>query len=472
LTTIHNFSKDIFGGYFSLPGYTGPLSIHTNSDGLSPQSGLILSGTALYGIAGGDGIGGGGTVFKVNIDGSGFVVLHSFDGDTGVLNIGDLQTFTNTDGATPSNSRLVLWSNTLYGTAMYGGSSGYGTVFAVNTDGTGFRVLHSFTALFHSYTNSMGNLINTNSDGAQPEAGLIISGNSLYGTTTVGGSSGNGTVFVLNTDGTGFTNLHSFSGDSDGSRPVGGLLRSGTTLYGTTFEGTVFKLNSDGTAFTALPPLHNLVDGLVGDLVLSGNTLYGVAANGGSSGNGCVFRVNTDGTGEAVLYSFSGGYDGGYPVSGLAVSSGTLYGTTLWDGSSGNGTVFSINTNGSGFRVLHAFSPMQPVNYGTNSDGANPHYSGMVLSGNTLYGTADYGGSGGSGTIFSIFVYPQLTLTAVSQNVVLTWPTNTLGFSLQSTTNLTPAIWTTNLPAPVVVNGQYTVTNPISGTQQFFRLTQ
>jgi hypothetical protein len=61
--------------------------------------------------------------------------------------------------------------------------------------------------------------------------------------------------------------------------------------------------------------------------------------------------------------------------------------------------------------------------------------------------------------------------------VILTWPTNYAGFDysgfkLESTTNLVSPIWTTNLPAPMIVNGQNTVTNPISGTQQFFRLSQ
>jgi len=115
------------------------------------------------------------------------------------------------------------------------------------------------------------------------------------------------------------------------------------------------------------------------------------------------------------------------------------------------------------------------INY-TNSDGACP-LSGLVLSGNTLYGTAKLGGTGGVGTIFSISLLPQLTFTAAGENLVLTWPTNYAGFdysgfALQSTTNLASPIWTTNLPAPVIINGQYAVTNPISGTQQFFRLSQ
>jgi hypothetical protein len=67
---------------------------------------------------------------------------------------------------------------------------------------------------------------------------------------------------------------------------------------------------------------------------------------------------------------------------------------------------------------------------------------------------------------------PQLTIIPSGPYVLLTWPTKATGFTLQSTTNLSSPIWTTNLPAPVVVNGLNTVTNSISGTQQFFRLSK
>jgi uncharacterized repeat protein (TIGR03803 family) len=105
-----------------------------------------------------------------------------------------------------------------------------------------------------------------------------------------------------------------------------------------------------------------------------------------------------------------------------------------------------------------------------NSDRCNP-YAELILSGSTLYGTATYGGSGGNGTIFSISLLPQLTIIASDPNVSLAWPTNCTGFTLRSTTNLASPVWTTNLPTPIVVNGVYTVTNPISGTQRFFRLS-
>src|ERR1039457_1227975 len=109
-----------------------------------------------------------------------------------------LNNSTNSDGAYPY-AGLILSGTTLYGTAVRGGSSSYGTVFAVHTNGTGFTNLHSFTA--PSATSPY-----TNSDGADPFAGLILSGNTLYGTATYGGSSGYGTVFAINTNGTGVTN--------------------------------------------------------------------------------------------------------------------------------------------------------------------------------------------------------------------------------------------------------------------------
>src|SRR5215471_13716221 len=95
------------------------------------------------------------------------------------------------------------------------------------------------------------------------------------------------------------------------------------------------------------------------------------------------------------LHSFIGA-DGATPYATLTVSGNTLYGTTK-DGGLGSGTVFRINTDGTAFTNIHNCTPTSgPLS--TNSDGANP-YARLVLSGNTLYGTAPYGGSDGKGTI-------------------------------------------------------------------------
>jgi uncharacterized repeat protein (TIGR03803 family) len=150
-----------------------------------------------------------------------------------------LYTFTGgNDGASP-NGGLILSGNTLYGTTLDGGTNGFGTLFAINADGTGFTTLYTFTG---------GN------DGASPNGGLILSGNTLYGTARERGASGyHGTVFSVNTDGTEFMNLYSFTGGSDGADPMAGsgLILSNNVLYGTTmFGGT----NNAGTLFNlALP---------------------------------------------------------------------------------------------------------------------------------------------------------------------------------------------------------------------------
>ena len=470
--------------------FTPLYSFANGNDGANPYGdpyALVLSGNTLYGTATFGGSSGNGTVFAINTNRTGFTNLHSFKATNRTTGI-------NSDGAEPNG--LILSGNTLYGTATFGGSSGNGTVFAVNTNGTGFTNLHSFTATDPT--------TGINSDGANPVVGLILSGNTLYGTATFGGSSSNGTVFAVNTNDTGFTNLHSFAAlsapppdgtNSDGAQPYAGLILSGNTLYGaatyggSSGNGTVFAVNTNGTGFTNLYSFTALDvtettnrDGAYPNgLILSGNTLYGTANSGGRSGSGTVFAVNTNGTGFTNLHSFPAtdpttgtNSDGAYPIVGLILSGNTLYGTAPYGGSSGNGTVFAVNTNGTGFTNLHSFTATNSST-GINSDGANPQ-AGLLLSGNTLYGTAYNGGSSGYGTVFSLLLppvsAPELTITSSGANVILTWPTNACGCNLQSTASLvSPVAWNAVSPAPVVVKGQNTVTNRASGTAVFYRLS-
>jgi uncharacterized repeat protein (TIGR03803 family) len=448
------------------------LSHGTNGDGYFPRVNMLLSSDTLYGTTDGGGTGGNGTIFALKRDGTAFTVLHSFTEASGS------PYRTNSDGVWPRGS-LILSGSTLYGTTTDGGS-GYGTVFAVNIDGGNFVTLTNF--------------VGGGGAGVNPQAGLVLSGDTLYGTTTYGGS-GNGTVFAVSVDGTGLTNLHIFGGaPNDGAFPQAGLILSGRTLYGTTTEGgsgyngTVFALNVDSTAFTNLhtfEPASGEGAGPQAGLILSGNTLYGTTESGGDSSYGTVFKVNTDGTGFATLHSFTSlssssvngvNGDGAWLTSGLVLSGNTLYGTARYGGPSANGTVFAVTTDGQDFSTLYAFTKTSSSYPYTNSDGAVPT-GGLVLSGNALYGTAANGGNSGAGTVFALSFTPQLTITPAGTNLVLSWPTNVVGFDytgyiLQSSTNLSAPAWTTNSPVPVVANGQYTVTNAISGTQQFFRLSQ
>lgn len=445
-------------------------TLHTFSggnDGKWPYAGLILSGNTLYGEASGGGFFGYGTVFALSTDGTGFRNLAHFSGP---------------DGASP-RAGMTLRGDTLYGTAYTGDFPGYGVVSAIRTEGTGVAVLYA---------------VDGSTEGSGLQGKLTLSGNTLYGTASYGGSSNAGTVFALNTDGTGFRLLHTFTGGNDGGWPRSTLVLAGNTLYGTAsgFEpegwslgyGTVFSLNTDGTEFQVLHTFTEPLSGTNTDgaypfagLILSGNTLYGGASAGGFGGSGTVFALGTNGTGFTTLYHFTattysyatgtGGWytnvDGAWPRGGLILSNNTLYGTTRGGGNNGAGTVFALSTGGTDFEVLHTFK---------GSDGSSPN-GDLALLGNTLYGTALTGGKTGGGTIFSIALWPNPTIAHSGSNVILRWPTSYAGFdysryALQSTTNLAGGVWDTNLSSPVVLNGQYTVTNPVTGTQQFFRLSQ
>ncbi len=167
----------------------------------------------------------------------------------------------------------------------------------------GFTNLHSFSPLGFPFT--------TNSDGAHPQAGLVLSGNMLYGAAALGGNVGNGygTIFAINTNGTGFTNIFYFHA-TDGAYPYSDLLLVGSTLYGTTSSGvgsggsdnagTVFQINTDGSGFNKLYgfPVPNYSGSAYTNstgaepwagVVLSGNNLFGVTPTGGTGGVGTVY---------------------------------------------------------------------------------------------------------------------------------------------------------------------------------------
>lgn len=427
--TIFRLNPD--GTHFAILYSFGPGvqfgAVYTNADGYGPVGGMVVSNDVLYGTTEYGGTTGYGTVFKMNTDGSGFSTLHFFTNGVGggtvigglVLGDGALYGVTysggtnsgtvftlNTDGTGFTNlhnfggtngtfpmASMILSSGTLYGTTQEGNN---GTVFRLDTNGGSFAVLHHFTAPFTG----------TNVDGDLPESSLVLSGSTLYGTAS-GGGRGSGTIFAMNTDGSGFTNLYSFTNGMDGAAPVAGLALSGNTLYGVTKSGgmspgygTIFRINTDGTGFNSIFDFDGRV-GLggsapAGALLLSGDTLFGTAGS-------VVFSINTSATNITVL---SNGSDGAQPESGLVLSGDSFYGTTSAGGGSGEGIVFKMGTNGTGFTTLHTFSlanydPNSGGNYYTNSDGATP-LGTLALSGGVLYGTTRIGGTFGVGTVFRV----------------------------------------------------------------------
>ena len=302
----------------------------------------------------------------MNGDGSGYKVLHDF-----------VEASANPQGVVEGSDGL------LYGATYYGGTNGVGNVFKLNKDGTGYRALHQFQS--------------SGGDGRIPCALALGRDGVLYGATHYGGSSNLGTVFKINRDGSGHSILRSFGSDTtDGQNPAASLIHaSDGALYGTTSSGgssnygTVFKLNTDGSGYVVLKHFNGS-DGHwpCGGLVFSNATLYGTTSGGGDSGGGTVFKIGTDGSGFTLLSSFSFSSSAGCdPIAGPVLSDNTLYGTTS-DGANIGGSVFRVNTDGSGFTVLKS---LPASSGGVGIDGVWP-VSPLVVAGTTLYGPAEWGG--------------------------------------------------------------------------------
>lgn len=363
------------GGYMVLRSFAGTL-------GSFPYAGLMEgSDGVLYGTTTAGGNANAGVVFRINADGSGHAVLHHFTGSGG-------------DGKAPYAPVVQGGDGALYGTTYQGGTAGVGTVFKVQPDGSGYVVLHS--------------LQDSGGDGAYPIAGLMLGpGGGLYGTTSRGGSTGYaGSIYKINPDGSGYAVVHSFSG-SAGAFPYATLVQgSDGGLYGTTQQGspgaygTIFKIKADGSDFSVLRNFEGTgQDGFApqaGLVAGEDGMLYGTTLRGGLGGNGTVFAIRADGSGYRVLRGFSNsGVDGALVAKELLEGSdGRLYGATYNGGRHNNGTVFTLNADGSGYAILHDFS-------NTSGNGRTPSAGLMQLSDGTLYGTTQ-AGSGGLGTVYKI----------------------------------------------------------------------
>jgi uncharacterized repeat protein (TIGR03803 family) len=352
------------------------------TDGGNPEAGLIRDSAGnLYGTTyAGGGDCSCGVVFRVSKTGV-ESVLYAFSGDPD---------FGGPDGGFPMGSLTSDRSGNLYGATTAGGDPFFGVVFRLDREGR-YSVLHRFVG----------------SDGSFP-LGLTHDAGNLYG-VTLQAKEGNCCGAVYRVDSIGKETPLAFFSGFDGSDPYGDLvLDAKGNLYGTTASGgasvlgVVFKLDKIGN----LKVLHSFAGGATdganpysGLLADGSGNAYGTTYSGGSSDKGVVYRI--DQTGEVtVLYSFTGGADGGNPLGGLVRDSDSnLYGTTLKGGigcsgpQPGCGVVFKLDKTGEE-SVLHAFSG--------GADGAGPEYEKLVRdnSGN-LYGTTA-GGGAGYGVVFAI----------------------------------------------------------------------
>ena len=386
-----------------------------NPDGANPAAGLVLSGGLLCGTTFNGGLQGAGTAFYLAPDTTGFNAFRAFTNSP--------------DGGNP-RGELTFTRTQLFGTTFGGGSNQVGTVFGGQTNGS-VTIIRSFASLSADHA--------TNTGGATPMALLAVSGSTIFGTTTAGGAAGNGTIFSINTNGSGFAVLHNFTAldcvagtNADGATPAGGLVLSGATLYGTTSaggaagNGTIFSIATSGADFATLHSFSTMdpagatnAEGAIpmSGLLLTNNVLYGTTLAGGLGGNGTVFSLETNGGAFTVLHHFSAtapvsgtNSDGASPFAAPALAGSFLYGTAAAGGASSTGTLFSVNTNGTQFQTLYSFSPLDAAT-GTNADGATP-IGGLLLLGNSLYGTTFSGGPGGVGVAFAFHLsYPPALIT-------------------------------------------------------------
>jgi uncharacterized repeat protein (TIGR03803 family) len=368
----------------------------------APPSYLLLAGNIIYGTSpsGGtnldaDGNPGTGSIWRMNVDGSNFTNLYFFSGN--------YPDHYNSDGVYVQ-AVIGYKTNVLFGIATGGGAYAQGTLFelitnsaiitniVVVTNGT-VIVTNIFTVTngpeFHNLHDFYG------ANGNQPHGKLLLVqsgfGDVLFGTTRWGGGamySGNGSIYRINVDGSGFTKLHGFAdfpdnsnANADGVYPMDGLIVVSNILYGTATgggtnsgypfpgSGTVYRLSQDGIVFELLHSFSALTqngallvngDGAhpVNNLVsVSSNTLYGVTSIGGANGYGTLYKI-VIATNATVL--FTNMYDFNDQCSPsvygeLILSGDSIFGIGNWVDGSGQGgqKIYRISTNGTDFIAMY-----------------------------------------------------------------------------------------------------------------------
>jgi uncharacterized repeat protein (TIGR03803 family) len=383
----------------------------TNGD--QPFGSVIPSDndTVLYGMTNGGGTANGGFVYSIHNDGTAYEILHTFTQDA-------------VSGSNPYGS-LIRSGNTLYGMTSGYGIYSAGTIFSIHTDGSGYTKLYDFNPAFDSTLNTSG--------GGNPNGTLTLSGNILYGMTYGTSGPDKGNVFSINTDGSNYTSLLSFDGNNGQNPGYGALVESAGILYGTTLYGganglgVVFSVHTDGTNYSKILDF-NTANGSMpfSSLSLVGNKLYGTTSVGGAYNKGLIFSVKTDGTGYADLFDFTGTSGNGQnPNGALTLSGGTFYGATAGGGTNTFGTLFSIDTSGTGFQTLFSF----------NTPNGTQARATLSFGNGTLYGTAVVGGAYGHGTIFKFTVMPPtppiclVTVDSTHTHNLIVWEKTNLDLS-------------------------------------------
>lgn len=286
--------------------------------------------------------------------------------------------------------------------AKNGGASGGGAVVRWVGPGAAAEVITAFDPAATGGFSPAGSLV-------QASDGYWYGATANGATATNGNFNLDGLLYRLREDGTDRTVVHQFLGPlgGEGSGPQGRLLELNeggqAWLYGATARGgtqnvgTLFRVRPDGTGFATLVhfdaatsgsgPLGSLTDG--GD-----GYLYGVTATGGSGGAGTLFRVHHDGSGLAVVHSFSTAA-GASPLAPVVVHAGQVVGVTRLGGSANFGVIYRVGTGGSGFLLVHQFT-------GTTSDGSKPETALLRAADGHFYAATTEGGANNRGLLFRL----------------------------------------------------------------------
>jgi uncharacterized repeat protein (TIGR03803 family) len=275
-------------------------------------------------------------------------------------------------------------SGNLFGTTTEGGANSDGTVFEILARGTFPVTVASFNG----------------TDGSDPVAAVTFdSAGNLFGTTSAGGASGDGTIFEIPKGSTSITTLVNFDG-ANGSNPHAAVtIDSSGNLFGTTVgggrdsDGTIFEIPRGSLSFTTIASLTG-DDGAGLDAPVtfdaSGN-LFGTTEAGGAAGQGTVFEIAKGSNSVTTVASLSGIEFS--PVTAVSFDpDGNLYGTTFIGGLSDNGTLFEIAKGTTSITTIASFD-------GTN--GSSPN-SVTFDSNGDLFGTTTQGGVDIRGTLFEI----------------------------------------------------------------------
>lgn len=372
-------------------------------NGVFPSGKPLVSGSTLYGIAGGEYTINGSvsyqytpaSIYKMNTDGSGFAKIYDFSQDFSSLSSLPLSV----------GNSLTLANDKLYGMTYNGGANGTGCIFSLNTDGTMFTHMHDFSL----------------DEAGEPYGSLLQLGNYLYGMTSVGGTMGAGTIFRIGLDGTGFQVIHKFD-LTDGGYPHGSLISDGNMLYGTTSvggnknAGTIFKINPDGSNMTILYNFENTTEsGAFATPTLQGSTLYGTTSVTVMDYSwpdpdadpipimvsaGCIYKINTDGSGFSHVYDFDN-VTGANALGGVVVAGSNIYGITAKGGNTNNGVLYKYSLKTNTYSKLVDFTGDNGAINITQFPTYATFNSELTLQNNTLYAGTKYGGKYDLGVLFS-----------------------------------------------------------------------